>query len=178
MDFNLFSPCLSVQPCHLGTFCKVHLNVLFPVSSSRRCFRFLSSNKKWGKYFSSGVIENNTRELLFSPWGDFAPKRRLSLSEHIFWLSQLGAPDPTGFHGWRPGMQLNVLQRTGQHLHNKESSGPNANSTLVNKPWYKESWYVNFSHLLFLFTFLSLVSVFFIPPQSNFFPSLLFPSYH
>ena len=91
-----------------------------------------------GDVFLQGcVMEYNTREQWFSPQGDFAPRRHLSLSGDIFVCHSWGLWLLLDFVSRGQGCSKpSTMHRTGPH--NKESSGPHANSPEVEKPCHKD----------------------------------------
>lgn len=131
----LFNDFLSLPFC-LGTFYKLHVNVLLPIPSFRRCFRFLSSKIRNGGGVSPVLAsENNNTQPCFSAWCDFAPGD-FWLCLGTFWVvSQLGAPVATGCWGVEARDAANhpTMHRIAHH---EESSGPNANSTKVENPFH------------------------------------------
>ena len=83
------------------------------------------------------VMENNTREQWFSPQGDFAPRRHLSLSGDIFVCHNWGLWWLLDFMSRGQGCSKpHTMHKTGPH--NKESSGPHANSPEAEKPCRKD----------------------------------------
>lgn len=115
-----------------------------------------------GDVFLQGyVMENNTREQGFSPQGDFAPRRHLSLSGDVFVYHNWGLRLLLDFPSRGQGCSNPpTMHRTGPH--DKESPDPHANSPEAEKLCRKDAltflMYVFFLHL-------SLVPVFFIPPN-------------
>lgn len=120
----------------LGAFYKLQWDVLLPISSFR-CFRLLSSSKKWGMCFSMDVSQRTIAESSDSHLRVTLPRRHLSLSGDIFVC-----------HNWGLWLLLDFMSR-GQECskpptmhrtgpHNKESSGPHASSTEAEKPCHRD----------------------------------------
>lgn len=103
-----------------------------------------------GDVFLQGyVMENNTREQGFSPQGDFAPRRHLSLSGDVFVYHNWGLRLLLDFPSRGQGCSNPpTMHRTGPH--DKESPDPHANSPEAEKLCRKDAltflMYVFFLH--------------------------------
>lgn len=81
----------------LGAFYKLQWDVLLPISSFR-CFRLLSSSKKWGMCFSMDVSRRTIAESSDSHLRVTLPQKTFVIVWRHFCLSQLGALVAPGFH--------------------------------------------------------------------------------